>query len=85
MAVSALTDEDVKTILRLARDERIGERIFASVGPSIYGHEEIKRAIALALFGGEAKNPAGNLTHLTSSCFLLIDFLLEFVLNRSHG
>lgn len=61
MAVSALTDEDVKTILRLARDERIGERIFASVGPSIYGHEEIKRAIALALFGGEAKNPAGNL------------------------
>ena len=34
-------------------------QIFASVGPSIYGHEEIKRALALAIFGGEPKNPGG--------------------------
>jgi len=58
-AAAALTDEDVKTIMSLAKDERIGERIFASIAPSIYGHEEIKRAISLALFGGEAKNPGG--------------------------
>lgn len=32
-------------------------QIFASIGPSIYGHEDIKRGLALALFGGEAKNP----------------------------
>ena len=57
MAVAALTDEDVRAIIALSKDERIGERVFASMAPSIYGHEDIKRAIALAMFGGEPKNP----------------------------
>ena len=38
-------------------------QIFASVGPSIYGHEEIKRAIALSMLGGEPKNP-GRISHV---------------------
>ncbi|XP_076003566.1 DNA replication licensing factor MCM2 [Genypterus blacodes] len=59
VAVAELTDEDVKAIMTLSKDERIGERIFASMAPSIYGHEDIKRALALALFGGEPKNPGG--------------------------
>ncbi|MBN3325805.1 MCM2 factor, partial [Atractosteus spatula] len=59
VAVGELTDEDVKAIIALSKDERTGERIFASIGPSIYGHEDIKRGIALALFGGEPKNPGG--------------------------
>ncbi|XP_029633599.1 DNA replication licensing factor mcm2 [Octopus sinensis] len=59
LAASSLTDEDVKAIVALSKDERITERIFASMAPSIYGHEDIKKAIALSLFGGEPKNPGG--------------------------
>uniref|UniRef100_A0AAX7VDQ6 DNA replication licensing factor MCM2 n=1 Tax=Astatotilapia calliptera TaxID=8154 RepID=A0AAX7VDQ6_ASTCA len=59
VAVAELTDEDIKAIVALSKDERIGERIFASMAPSIYGHEDIKRALALSLFGGEPKNPGG--------------------------
>jgi len=59
MAVAALTDEDVRDIMKLSKDERIGERVMMSISPSIYGHEDIKRAIALSLFGGVAKDPGG--------------------------
>lgn len=59
LAASCLTDDDIKAIVQLSKDERIGERIFASIAPSIYGHEDIKRALALAIFGGEPKNPGG--------------------------
>ncbi|XP_035227387.1 DNA replication licensing factor MCM2-like isoform X2 [Stegodyphus dumicola] len=48
-----LTDDDIKAIIALSKDERI----IASIAPSIYGHYDIKRAIALSIFGGEAKNP----------------------------
>lgn len=59
LSFQTLSDEDVKAIVELSKDERISERIFASIAPSIYGHEDIKRAIALSLFGGEPKNPGG--------------------------
>ncbi|XP_019716079.1 DNA replication licensing factor MCM2 [Hippocampus comes] len=59
VAAAELTDEDVKAIVALSKDECVGERIFASIAPSIYGHEDIKRALAVAVFGGEAKNPGG--------------------------
>lgn len=55
--MGALTDEDVKVILKLSKDDRIFDKIVASIAPSIYGHEDIKRAIALSLFGGVRKNP----------------------------
>lgn len=55
--VESLTDEDKATIVKLAKDPRIVDRIVASMAPSIYGHDFIKRALALALFGGESKNP----------------------------
>ncbi|XGW25307.1 hypothetical protein V3C99_006604 [Haemonchus contortus] len=57
LACSQLTDDDVKAIRELSKDPHIAERIFASIAPSIYGHEYVKQAIALALFRGESKNP----------------------------
>ena len=51
-----LTEDEILEIRKLSKDPRIAERIFASIAPSIYGHSNIKRAIALALFGGRAKD-----------------------------
>lgn len=50
-----LTEEDVMTIRKLGQDPRIQQRIFKSVAPSIYGHEHIKAAVSMALFGGQEK------------------------------
>ncbi|KAK5650844.1 hypothetical protein RI129_001873 [Pyrocoelia pectoralis] len=55
--VQSLTDDDINTIIKMSKDHRIAERIIASIAPSIYGHDFIKRALTLALFGGEPKNP----------------------------
>lgn len=55
-AAKTLTDEDIKAINALAKDERIGERIIASIAPSVFGHEDIKRGLALAMFGGQPKD-----------------------------
>ncbi|KAG2557542.1 hypothetical protein PVAP13_8NG240000 [Panicum virgatum] len=54
-----LTDEDKAEIEKLSKDPRIGERMVKSIAPSIYGHEDIKTAIALAMFGGQEKNVKG--------------------------
>lgn len=50
-----LTDEDVVEIHRLARLPDIFQRVVSSMAPSIYGHEDIKTGVALALFGGEVR------------------------------
>ncbi|KAI6046019.1 MCM2/3/5 family-domain-containing protein [Pisolithus marmoratus] len=55
-AAFKLTEEDERDIRAVARDERIRKRIIKSIAPSIYGHEDIKTAIALSLFGGVPKD-----------------------------
>ena len=50
-----ITREDEERIKTLARDPWIRKRIIASIAPAIYGHWDIKEAIALALFGGVPK------------------------------
>jgi len=47
-----LTEEEERQIRELANDPKIYDKIVASIAPSIYGHSEIKEAIALQLLGG---------------------------------
>uniref|UniRef100_A0AC35G9T9 DNA helicase n=1 Tax=Panagrolaimus sp. PS1159 TaxID=55785 RepID=A0AC35G9T9_9BILA len=42
----ALTDEDIRTIRELSKDPEIAKKIFASIAPTIYGHQDVKEAIA---------------------------------------
>jgi DNA replication licensing factor MCM2 len=50
-----LTDADVRLIQKLSQDPTVSQQIFDSVAPSIYGHANIKMAMALSMFGGVAK------------------------------
>lgn len=47
------------------------------MAPSVFGHEDVKRAMALSLFGGLPKNP-GTITNLMT---ILINF---FILGGKH-
>ncbi|KAI0109363.1 DNA replication licensing factor mcm2 [Hypoxylon sp. NC0597] len=54
-----LTEEDEHEIRKLSRDPQVVDKIINSIAPSIYGHTDIKTAIALSLFGGVAKTTKG--------------------------
>lgn len=54
-----LTEEDEQQIRTLSRDPQIIDKIVNSMAPSIYGHTDIKTAVALSLFGGVAKDRQG--------------------------
>ncbi len=47
-----ITKEDERRLRELAKDPEISEIIVKSIAPSIYGHNEVKKALALQLFGG---------------------------------
>ncbi|RBQ85391.1 hypothetical protein VDGD_01493 [Verticillium dahliae] len=55
-----MTEEDEAAIRKLARDPGIVDKIINSIAPSIYGHTDIKTAVALSLFGGVAKVGKGS-------------------------
>ncbi|RYP14711.1 hypothetical protein DL765_006181 [Monosporascus sp. GIB2] len=55
-----LTEEDEQEIRKLSRDPQIVDKIVNSIAPSIYGHDDVKTAIALSLFGGVAKTAKGS-------------------------
>jgi len=47
-----ITPEEEKQIIELSKDPLIFDKLAKSIAPSIYGYEEIKKAIVLQLFGG---------------------------------
>jgi replicative DNA helicase Mcm len=66
-----ISEEDEKRIRELAEDTYVHERIYASIAPSIQGHERVKESIALLLFGGVEKVlPDG--THLRGRSNILM-------------
>ncbi|GEQ68249.1 hypothetical protein JCM33374_g1916 [Metschnikowia sp. JCM 33374] len=56
---SAWVEEDEKEFRRLSRERGIIDKIIGSMAPSIYGHKDIKTAVACSLFGGVAKDING--------------------------
>ena len=57
-AAANLTPADKAQILELSRDPAIGDRILESIAPSIHGHNSVKMALAMSLFGAVPKNIA---------------------------
>ncbi|KJX94290.1 putative dna replication licensing factor mcm2 protein [Zymoseptoria brevis] len=54
-----LTEEDERQIRALSKDPKIADKVISSIAPSIYGHTDIKTAVALSLFGGVSKMAQG--------------------------
>lgn len=53
------TEKDEQDFIKLSKDKYVIDKIISSIAPSIYGHKDIKTAIACSLFGGVAKNING--------------------------
>ncbi|MFN3910330.1 MAG: minichromosome maintenance protein MCM [Candidatus Anstonellaceae archaeon] len=47
-----ITPEEEKKILEMAKDKNIYQKLQYALAPGIYGHDEVKLAIALQMFGG---------------------------------
>jgi len=50
-----ISEEDERQIKELSQEPQIFEKLGESIAPSIYGHEEVKKALVLQLFGGVKK------------------------------
>lgn len=54
-AMPTITGEDEEKITTLSRDPDVYEKISKSIASAIYGHDDIKKAVACLLFGGSPK------------------------------
>ncbi|KAJ5626198.1 Nucleic acid-binding OB-fold [Penicillium lagena] len=57
-----MTEEDERQIRALSRDPDIVDKIIRSMAPSIFGHLDVKTAVALSLFGGVSKQAQGKMS-----------------------
>ena len=67
-----LSEEEERKIRELANDPKIYDKIVASIAPSIYGHKEIKEAIALQLFGGTPNKVKADGMRIRSDMHILL-------------
>jgi DNA replication licensing factor MCM3 len=90
IAQTPLTDSDIRMINQLSKRKNIFELLSQSLAPSIFGHDQIKRAVLLLLLGGAEKNlPNG--THIRGDINLLMvgdpstakSQMLRFILNTA--
>ncbi|KAL1916443.1 uncharacterized protein VTP21DRAFT_5634 [Calcarisporiella thermophila] len=66
-----ITEEDIRSIRKIAKRKNVFEMMSQSIAPSIFGHEDIKKAVLLQLMGGVEKNlPNG--THLRGDINVLM-------------
>jgi DNA replication licensing factor MCM5 len=54
-ALPNITQDDEEKILTMAKDPLVYEKLSKSIGSAIFGHADIKKAIACLLFGGSPK------------------------------
>ncbi|XP_056634748.1 DNA replication licensing factor Mcm5 [Diorhabda carinulata] len=71
-ACSIISSEEENTFRRLSALPNIYDKIATSIAPSIYGFEDIKRAIACLLFGGSRKRLPDGLTRRGDINILLL-------------
>ncbi|MGV8086644.1 MAG: minichromosome maintenance protein MCM [Candidatus Woesearchaeota archaeon] len=50
-----IREEDIKEIRELSEDPKVYKKLTGSIAPSIYGHDKVKEALVLQLFGGVRK------------------------------
>lgn len=90
IAQTSLTAADIRTINQLSKRKDIFTLLAQSLAPSIYGHDQIKKAILMMLLGGSEKNLA-NGTHIRGDINILMvgdpstakSQLLRFVLGTA--
>ncbi len=68
--------EDIKNIRELGAEDDVLEQLAASLAPSIFGHDDIKRALVLLLLGGRERN-LENGTHLRGDINCLVRPFLQ--------